>query len=471
MNRTVKAVGLALLALAVAKGADAALTEQDWASKTLGIAPKEVKTVTCGRRSQVWYQHAPDPAWGAQGNYTDTFTVGKPVAGDKPGSPLVVQLHSRGGGMPQGGIQALAGAADSTEGVYRVPDDAYALAVDSMRDQNVQANKTNPDFWWGGNPKFCGPSKADVPRLRKGETPCAKRVLDTIEWVVRQYKIDRNRIYLCGNSMGGQGTLAIGLPHGEVFAAIEANVPATVWYPAAAMGFIGDDGNDAADFDPNRFADPPVCVDWSGSDDVWSRDHEIMYRNMAAKKYFYLGLWGDYGHCGSWSAARAKNPLIGRFDYLKVVKNAAYPVFTNASTDDKLPWPFSVWQPKVNNWGGWAGDILADSKKAIAEGAKPVGQVNAFFRWENLRDEARGVTMNLFLAGKDELGGFEPPASATADVSIRRIQAVKIKPGQSVKWKFGKSPSWSTVKADANGLVTIPKLTITATPQKLILKF
>ena len=79
----------------------------------------------------------------------------------------------------------------------------------------------------------------------RGEPPCMKRVLDTVEWAVRKFKIDRNRIYLCGNSMGGQGALAIGLRHGEVFAAVNANVPATIVYPAAQMGFIDFAGSTA----------------------------------------------------------------------------------------------------------------------------------------------------------------------------------------------------------------------------------
>ena len=470
MDKMMKSVGGALLALVTVTGADAALTEKDWASKKLGIAPKAVKTETVGRRTLTWYEHAGDPAWGGNAAYVDKFTVAKPVAGDKAGAPLLVQLHSRGGGRPTGGILSMYKGCETQEGVYRAPDDFYVLALDSMRDFDVAANKTHSEFWWGGSSKFCGPTEKDVPRLRKGETSCEKRVLDSIEWVVRTLKIDRNRIYLCGNSMGGQGALALGLPHGEIFAAIDANVPATIWFPCARMGFIGDDCADNAAFDPRAFADPPFCVDWSGSDDVWSRNHDVLYRNMFARKYAIMGFWGDYGHCGDLNQARAKNPLIERFDWLKVVKNAAYPVFTNASTDDRLPWPFSVWKPKVNTWGGWAGDILGDSQKAIAEGAKPVGQVNAFFRWENVKDEKRGVILNLFLAGKDELGGFDAPASATADVTIRRIQTVKVAPGKLVKWKFGDTAKGS-VKADRNGLVTIPKLTITAKPQKLVLIF
>ena len=47
--------------------------------------------------------------------------------------------------------------------------------------------------------------------------PTEKRVIDTVAWVVKEYGIDENRVYLCGNSMGGSGTLGIGMRHGDVF--------------------------------------------------------------------------------------------------------------------------------------------------------------------------------------------------------------------------------------------------------------
>lgn len=444
-------------------------TEKDWSSKGLGIQPKETKTQTVGRRTVTWYEHATDPAWQAKSPYTDRFIVAKPVAGDKAGAPLMVQLHSRGGGKPTGGIESQVNSADAKGCVYEAKDDFYVLAVDSMRNFDVGANRTHPEFWWGGSSKFCGPKEGDIAGLRKGETSCEKRVLDTIEWVVRTYKIDRNRIYLCGNSMGGQGALALGLPHGEVFAAINANVPATIWFPAARMGFVDDKGTDDPAFDPSRFADPPFCVDWSGSDDVWSRNHDVLYRNMAAHKYAILGLWGDYGHCGDVAAAQAKNPLVERFDWLSIRKNAAYPVFTNASTDDKLPWPFSVWKPNLNTWGGWAGDIKGDSQKAIAVGSKPVGQVNGYFRWENGKDIAKGIKMDLWLAASAELGGATVPAESVVDVTLRRVQGLKAKPGKTAKWTFGAQKG--SVKADAQGLFTIPKLKVTGKHQTLTLTY
>jgi poly(3-hydroxybutyrate) depolymerase len=435
---------------------------------TSGFAPHETKTEQVGERTVVWYEHGTDPAWGASRQFTDKFTVARPVSGDRNGAPLLVQLHGRGGGNPNGGILSLYKQCTDTDSVYACPGDFYVLALDSTRDFNVAANKTHDEFWWGGSHKFSGPAKGDIPRIRKGLTSCEKRVLATVKWVIEKYAIDRDRVYLCGNSMGGQGALAIGLPHGDIFAAVNANVPATIWFPVARMGFVKDDGSDDTAFDASKFPDPPVCVDWSGSDDVWSRDHEILYRNMKKHKFSFMGLWGAYGHCGDVSAARGKNPLIERFDWLSVRKNAAYPVFTDASTDDACPWPFSVWKPQVNTWGGWSGEITGATQRQIAAGAKPDGQVNGYFRWENVSDDASGLAMDLFLAPEADLG-VAPPEQSVVDVSIRRVQGRKIAPNQKVAWTFGRKKGFVT--ADAHGLVTVPKLTVTGEKTRLTLSY
>ena len=64
-----------------------------------------------------------------------------------------------------------------------------------------------PIWWWSAE-------KYKTPEL----SPTERRVIDTVKWVVRQYGLDENRVYLCGNSMGGSGTLGIGMRHGDVFA-------------------------------------------------------------------------------------------------------------------------------------------------------------------------------------------------------------------------------------------------------------
>ena len=119
-------------------------------------------------------------------------------------------------------------------------------------------------------------------------------------------------------------------------------------------------------------------------------------------------------------------------------------MFTNASTNDPLPWP----------------DRLDDKKP---------GQVNAFFRWKNLRDAPESVEMSLFLVKPAELKTTFPiPAEATADVSLRRLQALRVAPGETVRWAFG--AAGGEARADAAGCVTIPGLKLAAEPATLVVR-
>lgn len=452
--------------LAMAFPAFCGYARVDWANKRLGFFPEKTKVEKSGRRTVEWFSHKGDGAWGGRVDFTDRFAVAKPVSGDISGAPLLVVLHWRGGGVPSGGVDGQVPLADDKDRVFSAPDGFYVLMLDDMRDYNVFFARTHDEYWWGATANYRGPEKADIPRIMAGETSCEKRVLDSVEWTIRKYGIDRNRVYLCGNSMGGQATYAIGLAHGEVFAAVNANVPATVWFAAARLGFVDANGEDAEAPGPSGFADPPVCVEWSGVDDVWSRERDVIVRGMVRRQWPLMLLWGPFGHCGSVSEARLKNDLVERFDWLSVAKNEAYPVFTNATCDDRLPWPFKTWKPVKAWFGGWAGDIES-AEIEIADGAPEAGQMNAFFRWRNVRDDDGGFEMELRLATAAELGTvqFAPPASAVAAVAVRRIQSPRFAEARELEWSFG-SASGTAVRG-VDGTLSIPVLEISAVPRVL----
>src|SRR5262249_34799066 len=147
----------------------------------------------------------------------------------------------------------------------------FALYLD------CKANKG--DWWWGinGHP---GPDTG----------PTEKRVIDTVKWVVKQYKLDEGRVYLCGNSMGGSGALGIGMRHGDVFAAVKANVPAKVEHVSSRMYF----GDKAVPADVT-LPDPPVVVDYSAQNDSWSKGHDTFARAMNDRKYALFLYWGRSG--------------------------------------------------------------------------------------------------------------------------------------------------------------------------------
>jgi pimeloyl-ACP methyl ester carboxylesterase len=304
--------------------------------------------------------------------------------------------------------------------IYHSPQDFFALYLD------CRANKG--DWWWGIN-KYPGPEVG----------PTEKRVIETVKWVIKQYGIDENRVYLCGNSMGGSGTLGIGMRHGDVFAAIKANVPAEVKHVSSRMYFP-----------PQKvpanvtLPDPPIVVDYSAQNDDWSRGHDAFVKAMNERKYALFMYWGPFGHANNHENIMKVNDLINSFDWLSVKKNESYPVFTDASTNDPLPWPKQQTESKA-------------------------GQINAFFRWKNVRDATDSFATTLFLVQPSELKTrFTIPAEATADVSLRRLQLLRVAPGEAAHWTFGASNG--EVRADPTGCITIPRLKITAEPTSLSIK-
>jgi poly(3-hydroxybutyrate) depolymerase len=376
---------------------------------------KQKESEFTGRKLQP-FQHGSRKEWGYAEPQRDTFLVLHPKQA-RTNAPLYVVLHSAGHDVHS----CLACTTKiGNHDIYHSPQDFFALYLD------CKANKG--DWWWGIN-KYPGPEVS----------PAEKRVIDTVKWVIEQYGIDENRVYLCGNSMGGSGTLGIGMRHGDVFAAIKANVPAEVKHVSSRMYF--PPSKVPADV---TLPDPPIVVDYSAQDDTWSRGHDAFVKAMNERKYALFMYWGPFGHANNHENIMKVNDLINSFDWLNVKKNESYPVFTDASTNDPLPWPKE----------------LTDKK---------AGQINAFFRWKSVRDTPEAIETTLFLVKPSELKTtFAIPAEATADVTLRRVQSLRVGPGATVLWKYGSSSG--EVRADDSGCVTIPRLKITAEPTSLSIR-
>lgn len=267
-----------------------------------------------GRKLEV-YKHGAKEGWGYAAPQQDTFFVLYPKQ-PREKAPLYVVLHSAGHDVTSC-LQCT--LTPGNHDIYHSPEDFFALYLD------CRANKG--DWWWG-------------IQTYKGQDvgPTEKRVMDTVQWVIKRYGIDPNRVYLCGNSMGGSGTLGIGMRHGDVFAAIKANVPARVEHVSSRMGFPPYAPLPAGTVLP----DPPVCVDYSAPNDSWSTNHEAFVSAMNARKYPLFFYWGPFGHANNNEKILKVNDLVHSFDWLSVKRNEAYPVFTDASANDPLPWPLSL---------------------------------------------------------------------------------------------------------------------------------
>lgn len=380
--------------------------------------PRIVQQRRIEGRRVVRYEHDSTGLWGYKDAQTDYFYV-IPAKSTLKHAPLRVVLHSAG----HSGDAVLSDAFKHRDWFhYYSDDDCHVLYLDCQR------NRAR-DWWWGYH------EIRRHPELYKGKlTPTEARVLSTIEWVIRKYEVDRNRVYLSGISMGGSGGIGIGLCRGDVFAAISVAVPAGVEHMEYRMA----DGNHPA---------PPVLVDYSSHIDRWSKGQERLLACCEKNKYPIVFAWGLFGHNSNVSAA---NPAVQDFPWLSIRRNEAYPVFTRASIDDKYP--------------GFGNKKGPDQK----------GQINGYFRWKNIEDTKDVFLMELRLVKKEELGNrIETPERATADVTPRRVQKFPIVAGDKFKWAMtrdGKTAQSGQVQAGAHGLLTIPGVIVTADPSRLILR-
>lgn len=376
--------------------------------------PKVVGEQTIEKRNVIRYEHDSIKPWGYKKAQKDYFYVVPAKSGIK-NAPLRVVLHSAG----HSGDKVLKDAFKHHDWFhYYGSEDYHILYLDCRKNKN--------DWWWGYH------EIKRNPKLYKDKlSPAEARVLSTVEWVIKKYNVDRNRVYLSGISMGGSGSLGIGLCRGDIFAAISVAVPAGIEHMEFRMA-------------KGKFPDPPPTFNCSSHIDRWAKGQERLLSYFEKNKYPLYFAWGLFGHKSDVSAA---NAAVHKFPWLSIRKNEAYPVFTGASIDDQYP--------------GFRNKTAADQK----------GQINGYFRWKNIEDSKKAFVMELRLVKATELkGAIKPPSEGKADVTLRRIQEFAIDAGAKLKWQMireGKILQSGKVEADANGVVTIPAVIITGSPSQL----
>lgn len=388
-----------------------------------------------GRKVEL-FRHGTRPEWGYEKPQQDYFILVHPET-SRPDSRLYVVLHSAGHDAKSAyEIGTEGGEGPGGHFVYSPPADCYALYPD------CRANGGVGDWWWGGPQPNENPPKNMGPL----STPAEKRVEATVRWVMSNFPIDANRVYLTGISMGGSGSLGFGVPRGDVFASILVHVPAGAIHFEQRMRFPPLDRKPGS-----GIPDPPVVVAYSGVDDGWAKDQATLLNGMRAGRYAFIDFWGPSGHDSTKAFIASKNDLAFSFPWLEIRKNEAYPVFMEATTDNKAPWVTATGQP-----------------------SDQTGQINAFFRWKTLQDSPTTFSIELRLLKPEEFPSTTKyPKESTADVAIRRLQKFKVPAGQKCRWEFvreGTVVDQGTIEADANGLPSIPKMVISQVPAVLNLK-
>lgn len=368
-------------------------------------------------RSILKFQHSSNPNWGYALPQTDVFYVVVPKETPSAGLPMRVILHSAGD-LAKTALQSGIAAPNYLQ--YQTNPGYYGIYLDCKGNSNV-------DWWWGWYSIKDDPAKET--KYKNALCSTEKRMTDTIMWAIEHFKIDPNRVYLSGASMGGSGSLGFGIRRGDLFAAISVAVPAGIDHAMwRNNNFIGQSS-----------IDPPYLVDFSSPIDSWSQGQEILIPAMQNVKFPLVFAFGPFGHTADITSA---NTAAVEFPWLSIRKDQSYPVFTSATTDQ--------------TFGGY--------NPANASS----GQINAYFRWENITDDNNSYCIKLRLVASSELSKpITIPASSTVDVTPRRLQKFHIALNTAYNYTLKQSGNIlqsGVATSNGDGLLTIHDLTITATP-------
>ena len=386
--------------------------------QSLNWSPDKVSEETIEGRRVLRFEYDCRKEWGYTEKIRQYFYVVEPKI--KGNGPLLVCLHSAGSNPDKFENGKLEMPANVTR-IAQAGDDFTGLILNSG---------TGTEWWWGEEE-----IKANPDKYKQSLTPVENRILATVEWATQKYNIDRNRIYLRGISMGGSGTLGIGMSHGDVFAALLAGVPAGTNHAVYRLT-NAEQSKDGAAIAHNI---PPVFVFFSQKDD-WSKEMEGWLNLVHQDKLSVLAAWGPWGHVSNYDMT---NPAAFEFPWLSIRKNEAYPAFASTSSDEKYP--------------GFKSDDVDQN-----------GQMNAYFRWSVLSDQPARFAIELRLVQNGELDGkVGIPSEATTDVTLRRLQHFDVKAGKAYNWRIeqgGKLISSGKVTADGKALLTISGVKIAAKP-------
>ena len=277
---------------------------------------------------------------------------------------------------------------------------------------------------WGGEPGAMYKKGFISFRLKDHERlwwrgRADKRIMDSIKsyLAMTELKYDSNRIYLEGQSMGGDGGVYHSIVNGDLFAAAYVQVPRLM--PNVHIKLVSE----TADM-------PPLFSYWALQDGKNFRaTAEIpFYEAMKKNHQGYYCRWGNHGHSSPKEIREKYNadtlPPGGLYRFKK---NEAFPVFANCNRDDDFGQNGSVtnMQGQVNLNIDWGSEL------------HPLGIAN-----EKQADTASKFVMS-----------FKAAEDCVSDITFRRVQNFSVKSGDNLKF----INTDSTGKVLQNGSVTVPE--------------
>jgi len=368
----------------------------------------------------------------------------------------------------------------------------------SKDEYRIAPHDPDDTYWWGHGERLPGsePTAGTVPPYTQ------RRVLHLVEWVLRNEPgADPERVYITGSSMGGAGAATIGLLHARHFAAVEAWIwqpiprnhrasriaQLAAWWGAPELGLPDGEGDGRSAWD--RMDLTRALLEQPEARDQWmflrhSKDDAIIhfgavvqpspltgitfYEALQASGAGHEAVWDEGGHGpldpvmgASWWQT-GWSPIHDATTSLR--RDRAFVGFSNASHDGDpgngegnglRPWDDErafAGTLAVPGDTGWNGELA--------------GALNRFLRWD-----ARGIVDELDrfevpLRGLDGEGSDPPQVGypttgdrydgvwpIDVDVTLRRTQAFRCRPGEAVGWSLGDVRGEAT--ADEHGELTI----------------
>ena len=154
-------------------------------------------------------------------------------------SPLIVALHGLGGDhntmmrpnalqlAEEGGYIMVGPMGYNSGGWYGAPATFRGVGRGGRRGANGAPPAGAPRGAAAGRgqaPTAGGTVLTDPLKLHEASEKDVMHVLDMIR---KEFNVDENRIYLMGHSMGGAGSIYLGVKHASIWAAVGAEAPAT----------------------------------------------------------------------------------------------------------------------------------------------------------------------------------------------------------------------------------------------------
>ncbi len=344
---------------------------------------------------------------------------------------------------------------------------------DKRRGIGVASNQI-PYDWWTTYHENRGTWRPWTGGATRNFTPA--RLLAFVDWAATKWDVDASRLCVSGESMGGSGSTFIPIRYPGRFAYAYSSVgihdPGAIgggFHESYArvngrmkLGIKHESGRDAWEHlsDPKLVRESPqtelpfIGFGNGKNDHGIGWPHAVDLKNaLQQARQPHAVVWNLRGH----GAGSFYPPIDFRTDQ-------SLPAFTSCSLDDdmgtaaKLPEP----KPFKHPWG----EVVKD----IYDGA-PEGGVNVHLRWQtdDVVDEPGRWEMTVFLAERKR---GAPGEECTVDVTPRRLQKLKIKPGQTFTWtntsvEDGKEVQQDTAVADKWGLVTLRKVKVTKAKNRL----